>query len=183
MDIENCGDILCDAAYVEYSKNGFDWTKLGNFGEGVNWYDNANFNVWATEGRNYWQTSSINLPDSLEQMKLRFVLNTDLGLTKEGIAIDDIEIFDYYQPNLLLKVYPNPAKNGTFNIRWMATGGTQLSLTITDVLGKQIHQQTETTITDVYNETTINMPQLSSGVYFIRCIIGDQEYIEKIVFL
>ena len=32
MDIEDCGAVLCDAAWMEYSADGITWTKLGAVG-------------------------------------------------------------------------------------------------------------------------------------------------------
>jgi hypothetical protein len=94
-DIEDCGKVFCDAAYVEYSFDGATWNKLGNAGEGTNWYDNP-FNVWNTQGFTRWHVASIPLPRPTggESIRLRFVLNADPGVTFEGIALDDIHIFD-----------------------------------------------------------------------------------------
>lgn len=183
MDIEDCGEILCDAAYMEYSKDGIEWERLGRAGEGGNWYNNANFQVWTVENRTNWQRSYTNIPPDSGTVRLRFVLNTDLGVTKQGIAVDDIEIFDYHQPPILLKLYPNPAVNGTFHLRWMATEGTDIQLSVTDVLGKEVYAISERAVVDTYNTTTVSLPHLPPGIYLLRCIIGDREYKEKIVFL
>ncbi len=93
MDIENCGNTLCDGGYMEYSYDGAVWTKLGSSGQGYNWYDPA-FNVWNTENNTRWHVASIPLPASTQPIRLRFILNSDPGGTYEGIAVDDIHIFD-----------------------------------------------------------------------------------------
>ncbi len=93
MDIENCGTTLCDGAYMEYSYDGAVWTKLGSSGQGTNWYDAA-FNIWNTEGNTRWHVASIPLPASTQPVRFRFVLKSDPGATFEGIAVDDIHIFD-----------------------------------------------------------------------------------------
>jgi hypothetical protein len=94
MDIENCGSsTLCDAGYMEYSYDGVTWTKLGASGQGTNWYGPA-FNVWNTEGNTRWHVASIPLPASTQPIRLRFVLKADPGATFEGIAVDDVHIFD-----------------------------------------------------------------------------------------
>ena len=97
MEIENCGNTLCDAAYIEYSNDGVVWTKLGNAGQGTNWYDTG-FNIWHTQNDAHWHVASILLPASTQPIRLRIVLKSDPGATFEGIAIDDIHIFDLKYP-------------------------------------------------------------------------------------
>jgi hypothetical protein len=99
MDIENCGSVLCDAAYVEYSFDGSVWAKLGATGQGTNWYD-PTFNVWNTQGAARWRVTSIPLPQPPTggSIRLRFVMSTDPGVTLDGVAIDDIHIFDRLHP-------------------------------------------------------------------------------------
>src|SRR5690606_28300046 len=109
-----------------------------------------------------WVRSMIKLPGDLKTFRLRFAFNSDIGVTKEGIAVDDIEIFDYEQLNHLIRVYPNPAINGTFTLRWSATEGTVMNLSIADVLGKNVYSTSQTAVTDAYNETTISLPQVAS---------------------
>ncbi len=92
LDIEQCNDELCDAAWVEYSADGGDWQKLGKTGTGTNWYNTEN-DVWSVPEFNRWHVASAPLPQA-GNLRLRFVLKTDPGVTMEGIAIDDIHIFD-----------------------------------------------------------------------------------------
>lgn len=97
MDIENCGNTLCDAAFVEYSFDGAVWTKLGESGKGTNWYDST-FEVWNSSGpgATRWHVVTTDIPQlgSGQTTHLRFALATDPGATYEGIAIDDIHIYD-----------------------------------------------------------------------------------------
>ena len=96
MAIENCGPAdLCDAGWVEYSYDGALWTKLGMAGQGTNWYDSS-FDVWNTEGFTRWHVASIPLPVSApgQIVHFRFVMSADPGVTFDGMAIDDIHIFD-----------------------------------------------------------------------------------------
>jgi len=99
LDIENCGNTLCDAAYIEYSFDGQTWLKLGAEGAGTNWYDST-FDVWNTEGFTRWHVASIPLtpPGPGVTVHFRFVLAADPGVTFEGIAVDDIHIFDLIYP-------------------------------------------------------------------------------------
>ncbi len=96
-DIEDCGPALCDAAYMEYSVDGLNWTKLGNINEGLNWY-NRNYTdhaVWSQQFKNRWQVATIPLPTTITgNLRLRFVMESDPFTSREGIAIDDVHIYD-----------------------------------------------------------------------------------------
>lgn len=98
LDLEDCGAGLCDAAWVEYSLDGITWTKLGNYGEGTNWY-NKNYGgtlpLWSVTNYTRWHVATIGLPQSNNsQLRLRFVMSADPELDREGIAVDDIHIYD-----------------------------------------------------------------------------------------
>jgi hypothetical protein len=96
FDIESC-IAPCDRVYIEYSvDNEETWTRLGNHGKGTNWYNNEVYNVWNGEATR-WHVASFELPRA-SQLKLRFVLATDLGTNLEGMAIDDIHIYDLQNP-------------------------------------------------------------------------------------
>ena len=101
LDIENCGTTLCDAAYMEYSFDGIKWNKLGSSGQGTNWYDST-FNVWNPEGFTRWHVATIPLPKPAagETIHFRFVMSSDPGANYEGIAVDDIHIYDLTYPIL-----------------------------------------------------------------------------------
>jgi len=101
LDIENCGTTLCDAAYMEYSFDGISWNKLGSYGQGTNWYDST-FNVWNPEGFTRWHVATIPLPKPPigETIHFRFVMASDPAVNYEGIAVDDIHIYDLVYPIL-----------------------------------------------------------------------------------
>src|SRR5204863_1661364 len=92
---------LCDGAYIEYSPDGKTWALLGTYNQtgSTNWY-NKNYtgnNVWSVQDYTRWHVATIPLPTGLNQMRLRFVLTSDPAVNREGIAIDDIHI--YNNPN------------------------------------------------------------------------------------
>lgn len=98
LDIEDCGSSLCDAAWVEYTNdNGLTWNKLGSMGSGTNWY-NKNYTgnmVWSQENYTRWHVATTALPTTNNSnIKLRFVFNSDPGVNKDGMAVDDIHIYD-----------------------------------------------------------------------------------------
>lgn len=96
-DIEEPKDgQLFDAAYVEYSfDEGDSWHILGAALNGTNWYNDKVHNAWAKRNEHYWHVSSYELPYRPgTNVSLRFVFNSDNGEEHDGIAIDDIHIFD-----------------------------------------------------------------------------------------
>jgi Subtilase family/Secretion system C-terminal sorting domain len=98
LDIEDCGASLCDAAWMEYSNDGgITWNKLGANGQGTNWY-NKNYSgnhVWSKQDYTRWHVATTSLPTTNNaSLRFRFVFNSDPGLSKDGIAIDDIHIYD-----------------------------------------------------------------------------------------
>ncbi|MBS1610651.1 MAG: S8 family serine peptidase, partial [Bacteroidetes bacterium] len=99
LDLEDCGSgSLCDAAYVEYSADGNTWTRLGLYGQGTNWYNKnftgSNANVWSIQDYTHWHVATIPLPTGLNRLRLRFVMSSDPYTSHEGIAVDDIHIYD-----------------------------------------------------------------------------------------
>lgn len=99
QDLENCGGVLCDGAYMEYSFDGETWKKLGRAGEGYNWYDTT-FVIWNTIGFTRWHVATIALPrpPGSNALHLRFVMFADPAVTFEGLAVDDIHIYDLQKP-------------------------------------------------------------------------------------
>ncbi len=93
-DIENCGSAVCDEAYAEWSTNGTKWYRLGLSVEGYNWYDSLQHRAWTTEGKVNWRVATTPLPFVQETIRFRFVMKSDGGATREGIAVDDIHIYD-----------------------------------------------------------------------------------------
>lgn len=98
MQIENCGSTRCDGGWVEYSENGGIWTKLGATGQGTNWYTDSTFQIWNDQDSLRWKVSSIPIPTLQQPVRFRFVLSSDPGAGFEGMAIDDIHIYDRINP-------------------------------------------------------------------------------------
>ncbi|MFI5187187.1 MAG: S8 family serine peptidase [Chitinophagales bacterium] len=96
LDLEDCGASLCDGAWVEYSADGITWNKLGAFGSGTNWY-NKNYSgdqLWNIQNYTRWHVATSALPAGLSRLRLRIVMNSDPAVNREGIAVDDIHIYD-----------------------------------------------------------------------------------------
>lgn len=96
FDLEDCGNSLCDAAWLEYSTDGKNWNKLGSFGQGFNWY-NKNYTgnmLWSIEDDTRWHVATTSLPTGINNLRLRFVVKSDPAVNREGVAIDDIHVYD-----------------------------------------------------------------------------------------
>lgn len=96
LDLEVCDPTPCDFVYVEYSGNGGSWTRLGVQGQGTNWYNKtyAGAGAWSIQDYVRWHVASVPLPTGLTNLKIRFVLMSDSFTRREGIALDDIHIYD-----------------------------------------------------------------------------------------
>ncbi len=82
-----------DYTWVEYSTDGVIWQKLGTSLSGTNWYDNGLSNNWR-QSKTKWHVASIDLPVTATNIRFRFVLSSDAGVTKEGVGIDDITVHE-----------------------------------------------------------------------------------------
>lgn len=98
LDLEDCGTTLCDGAWIEFSGDGKTWTKLGLNGQGTNWYNKSTSQLWSKENYTRWHVATIPLPDSLDVIRFRVVMSSDEGVNREGIAVDDIHIYDNTKP-------------------------------------------------------------------------------------
>ncbi len=184
LDIENCGEILCDAAFVDYTKDGENWERLGDYGDGTNWYTDSNYRIWTIEDKTTWVEASIALPDTVSIRQLRFGLLTDPGSNKEGIGVDDIRIYDDVKipvKNELISISPNPADDNLVFIEWSATGGTELQLVMVDIAGREVYR-TSAIAQEGYNKTMVTPPLLATGMYFMHITVGHQAYKRKVVF-
>jgi hypothetical protein len=69
---------------------------LGGTGQGYNWY-NRNYSgnqLWSTQNYSRWHVATIPLPSGVSQMRLRFMLQSDAMVNRDGIGVDDIHIYE-----------------------------------------------------------------------------------------
>jgi hypothetical protein len=98
-DIEDCGGSLCDAAWIEVSGNGENWTKilpdsLTQPNKYLQYYNDSTWKIWKNTNAT-WKSYGIALPKNLgPTLQFRFVLKSDPGVDLDGIAIDDIHVYD-----------------------------------------------------------------------------------------
>ena len=94
LDLENCGSALCDGAWVEYSIDNTNWYNLADFsGSGTNWYS-APLYAWSIENYTSWHVATMKLPTGYSRIRFRFVMRSDDNVTREGMAIDDVHVYD-----------------------------------------------------------------------------------------
>lgn len=84
-----------DQAWLESSIDGGEtWSKVGQAGDGVNWYNDEETNTWTgavTEGWAY-ATDTLSGLAGQPDVRLRFVFLSDGSVSTEGLALDDIYI-------------------------------------------------------------------------------------------
>lgn len=95
--LESCGNEPCDFMYLAYSLNGGDWISIPSDSFFLNGYNNIAIQAWDDDHNHRWRPVSVYLPRA-EQLQLRFVLKTDMGVMNDGVGIDDIHIYDYQFP-------------------------------------------------------------------------------------
>lgn len=96
IDLEVCEPTPCDFVYIEYSGNNGPWTRLGATGQGTNWYNKtySGSGAWSLQEYLRWHVATIPLPTGFTSLKLRFVMKSDGFTHREGMALDDIHIYD-----------------------------------------------------------------------------------------
>jgi subtilisin family serine protease len=95
MELEDCGSTMCDAAWVEYSIDNINWRRLIDTAlAGQNWYSNTVPTYWSNQGYTRWHVATMGLPQNASNIRLRLVMRSDEAINMEGIAIDDIHVYD-----------------------------------------------------------------------------------------
>lgn len=107
-DIEDPGSSVFDVGFVEYSHDGYTWQKLGAAGQGTNWYSNDSVQAWTKTGEDYWHVATIPLPKDGNIVSFRFVMKSDQGSEYEGIAVDDIHVYDLVNPIFNQEKFSSP---------------------------------------------------------------------------
>lgn len=171
MDIEQCQQFLCDAFWVEYSTDGKTWKKLGVYGQGINWYNRPVENVWDSANYTSWHIAGFALPAGVSQLQLRFVLKSDAGVSREGVAIDNVQVYDQQYANISQqwRVAPNPVAQTGYLIS-NHPAGTIVTWQISNTAGQVIKQQTFIA-SGLVQKTPFGMEGLPKGVYLF--VIND----------
>lgn len=88
----------CDEAWLEVrTEADTTWRKVGTAGTGLNWYNNTASDWWnGEETFNGWAVASNTLSNTAgaEDVRVRFVFSSDGSIGREGMAVDNIYIFE-----------------------------------------------------------------------------------------
>jgi hypothetical protein len=180
LDLEQCAPFVCDKLWLEYSPNGKTWSKLGSYGQGISWYNNKTENVWDSANYTKWHVAGIALPTSVTPIQLRFVLHSDAGITREGVAIDDVQIFDQKignDPDWI--IYPNPV-NEVLQVVSNHAAGTNVTLNLFDASGRLLIK-TSFIATGLLDKTSLSLSQLPAGLYALKIMDGINNKVFKII--
>lgn len=97
VDLENPDEgTVFDRALIEYTTDGHNWNLLHANGDATNWFP-ADAPFWTGRQAAYWQVYSVPLPAE-DVLAFRFSLQSDQGAAFDGLAIDDIHIYDLKHP-------------------------------------------------------------------------------------
>jgi hypothetical protein len=75
-------------------------------------------------------------------------------------------------------VYPNPTA-GSLNVKWNEQATGKADITVTDITGREIYQSV-IDIAATSGNTSINLPVLSNGVYFVKIKSETINFTEKL---
>lgn len=125
---DNSGATFYDYLQLWYSTNGINWNRLGNVGDGDNWYNNRfEVNIW-DDTKAYWHTARIAIPTTSGRVQFRFLLDSDRFTVEEGAGIDNVFIYDEANSNHAVSLQATLALEGSFDT---------LTLLMQDTLNRQ----------------------------------------------
>lgn len=187
-----------DGLQLQISEDcGQTWQRLGNRGDGKNWYNNASNllpfedfgnEAWSGDAENAWKNIQFDLQDYAGKSNIvfRFLFKSDFELVREGIGIDDFRIFNDIFQNVIsndldknISVYPNPAENDfqiLFNSKF--DFGKRIQIIVANNLGQIIQNQTVESIPSFMEFSVKFLPQ---GLYFIQILTEKGNITKKIV--
>lgn len=133
--------------------------------------------------------------NATNQLKIRFRLTSDAGVTGDGWYVDDVNISYYCSAPLtavnnneiparftLWQNYPNPFNPAT-NIKYQIPKESLVKITIYDVLGKNV----ATLVNEKKNagsyEIEFNASNLASGLYFYKIEAGEFSDVKKMMLI
>jgi Subtilase family/Secretion system C-terminal sorting domain len=107
-----------DYNWVEYSTDNITWQKLGAVGGGTNWYNTATPSPAWTDTLTRWHVATHPLPVTAGTIRLRFAITADLFVNQEGVAIDDVHIFNNLTPVHNTGTIATPITNSVSGSGW-----------------------------------------------------------------
>ncbi len=167
---------------------GATWTTLYNkSGTALNSTGTVQTTAFLNPSATDWQSETISLASILgnQNVYLKFEFISDVNGSGNNIFIDDINISNTVGLNKLtikdseLKIYPNPA-NEIINIEIDGTlsrvEANNYQLSIINVLGQTLYQSAIN-----YQQSSINIKELPSGLYQLKISDGTTQQVIKFI--
>ncbi len=175
-----------DVVYVEYSTDqGETWDVLGT-ADDPNWY-NSNYDVnQLTIGKQWTGTDAIikeyshdvSFLSNESNVIFRFAFLSDQAVNQEGVLIDNFvieSVASVVDSSLnTISIYPNPS-SGIFTIE--RSNQEDLKIEVFNITGKRIYSKTNI----VSTITSINLQNVSNGVYFVILTTENQRITKKLI--
>ena len=131
-----------------------------------------------------WRAETVNLNSYAGQASVFIKFHAISGYGN-NCYVDDINITgvagigENAMNNILLGIYPNPFSSST-NVQFYLIQQKKVSLSIYDLLGKQVSSVDENTYNSGWHNIIIGSDNLKQGVYYLHIMIGEQEYARKL---
>lgn len=136
-----------------------------------------------------WREETVNLNafDSVQSIMVKFEMESDGG---NYLYLDDIQIVNALVNNVIetdtnttefVKVFPNPITQKSV-ISVNVNEVKSLSIELYDLLGNMVAQNSSQMIDGSHQDTFLQKVDVPQGVYFLRVMLDNQSFSEKIVF-
>jgi PKD repeat protein len=138
-----------------------------------------------------WRQETVNISSLVSQQNVlfKFVFTSDVSGNKNNIYIDDINIAQNtvgvaeLNNQILnsINIIPNPSNGQNTLLSIISAEASQLKISIVDVLGKQINTSLQTLQVGENSIRLFENSIPSSGIYFVKMNIGNQQITRKII--
>ena len=170
-----------DFCYVEVSSdNGANWQQVTSY--------NGNMTTWTQ------QTFDItSYAGGSTQLKIRFRLTSDAGLTGDGWYIDDVKLTNYCgslvgvtgNNNIPLvysleQNYPNPFNPATV-IKYQIPKASNVKIIIFDILGKEVASLINGRVEAGYHQVEFDGSNFASGLYLYKIVAEGFTDVKKMI--
>lgn len=170
-----------DFCYVEVSSdNGANWQQVTSY--------NGNMTTWTQ------QTFDItSYAGGSTQLKIRFRLTSDAGLTGDGWYIDDVKLTNYCgslvgvtgNNNIPLvysleQNYPNPFNPATV-IKYQIPKASNVKISIFDILGKEVASLINGRVEAGYHQVEFDGSNFASGLYLYKIVAEGFTDVKKMI--
>lgn len=158
-----------DFCYVEVSSNnGTTWSQVASYNGTMTTWTQQTFDITALAGGS-------------TQVKIRFRLTSDAGLTADGWYIDDIKLTNYCGtlvgtngnftgvPNrfALEQNFPNPF-NPVTTIKYQVPRSSFVKITVFDLLGREVSKIVNKNVEAGYHTAEFDGSNFASGMYLYK---------------